>query len=199
MIRTNLISFGLVATFMTFGSASFHEVFNQLSAQQPDCDCNRLTHEEENRILVTYERVSKRISQKENDTVWFRLRNGTHCDIFVPTDHEYGFQSATGKLILEIQDGSVVFVLHQVKKAAQGRTKTGPRGYHWVSYMGGTKYATRLQSGRSLLFYIPIANLKRGSYLAVPYQCQRASRFDGKTPRILFNLEKLPDSALNAQ
>jgi hypothetical protein len=172
---------------------------NERSAHQTQCNCKEISRDEGHDLLVTFERVDSRVSEKGNDTIWFRLRNRSGCSIYLPTDHEYGSVSETGQLNFEIQDGAAAFLKYQVKKTVLGRSRKPAASHRWVSYMGGTTYATPLPPGTSVLFYVPIANLKRASHLAVLYQCRKASRFGSKAPRVFFNLETLPDSALQTR
>ena len=197
-MKPYVICFGLLVTFAPVSRLYFVPV-NERSAQRTQCKCNEISRHEGHDLLVTFERVDSRVSENGSDTIWFRLRNGSGCSIYLPTDHEYGSVSESGQLNLEIQDGASAFLKYQVKKTVPGRARKPAGSHRWVSYMGGTTYATPLPPGSSVLFYVPIANLKRASHLAVLYRCRKASRFDAKAPRVFFNLEKLPDSALQTR
>lgn len=198
-MNRRFICTGLVAALTVFSPLRSPEKISHCPVQQTDCDCSRISREEGHKILVTYERMSRRGSGRGIDTVWLRLRNGTDCAIYLPTDHGYGTITKTGDLKADIQDGSVVFVLHEVRRTGRKRSTTGTRGERWLSFMGGTKFATRLPAGNSLVLYLPIANLKGGSEVAFRYVCREDSPFDVKAPRVLFDLRKLPDSVPQAR
>jgi len=193
-----VISLGLVIALVPF-SLTLHELLNHFSAQQKECECRKIRREGDEKITIDYERVSKRVSKKENDTVWFRLYNGTRCPIYLPTDHEYTFRASKGDIRFDIQDGSVVFVKYKVKRAGLKEGKEVTDYYPWISYLQGSTFATSLPSGSSLLFYVPIANLKQHSHLAVPYTCRKDEKFDSDMPQVEFPLNKLPDSVFQSK
>ena len=189
MLRNYFLSLSFVVGLILLSSQAVSA--NDSRSGQSECDCNR-SNSKENKVVISFERAGRRLSKKRNDTIWFRLHNGRSCPIFVPTDHEYGLKTDSGQTTIAINDGSVVFVKYEIKIFRLDKSRRPVESQRWVSYLGGTTYTTSLPAGNSLLFYIPISNLKRAAYLSVPYVCEKASNFSSKAPRVIFNLRNLP-------